>query len=192
MKVTPDITTKDAKGMDEFTTSFIKELVEYELEDQAAKIIEDITNKLRSESGFSYKTSTAKRINEEENRPLRKISPVYVKRHSNIEVTVRNTKDNSDTKDKLFVYGIFLDEENRKDYGMSNPQYTTVPGYLTVGSYIVKAVQTDNTSVALTGLLVDIDPDMWPSLDSLEARYDRIKVRDVSGDIAYMYAAPKR
>jgi len=192
MKVTLDITTKDTKGMDEFTTSFIKELVEYELEDQAAKIIEDITNKLRSESGFSYKTSTAKRINEEENRPLRKISPVYVKRHSNIEVTVRNTKDNSDTKDKLFVYGIFLDEENRKDYGMSNPQYTTVPGYLTVGSYIVKAVQTDNTSVALTGLLVDIDPAMWPSIDSLEAGYDRIKVRDVAGNIAYMYAAPKR
>ena len=192
MKVTLDITTKDTKGMDEFTTSFIKDLVEYELEDQAVKIIEDITNRLRSESGFNYKISTAKRINEEENRPLRKISPVYIKRHSNIEVTVRNTKDNSDTKDKLFVYGIFLDEENRKDYGMSNPQYTTVPGYLTVGSYIVKAVRTDNTSVALTGLLVDIDPDMWPSLDSLEAGYDRIKVRDVSGDIAYMYAAPKR
>ena len=192
MKVTLDITTKDTKGMDEFTTSFIKELVEYELEDQAAKIIEDITNRLRSESGFSYKISTAKRINEEENRPLRKISPVYIKRHSNIEVTVRNTKDNSGTKDKLFVYGIFLDEENRKDYGMSDPQYTTVPGYLTVGSYIVKAVETDNASVALTGLLVDIDPDMWPSLDSLEAGYDRIKVRDVSGDIAYMYTAPKR
>ena len=192
MKVTLDITTKDTKGMDEFTTSFIKDIVEYELEDQAVKIIEDITNRLRSESGFNYKIGTAKRINEEENRPLRKISPVYIKRHSNIEVTVRNTKDNSDTKDKLFVYGIFLDEENRKDYGMSNPQYTTVPGYLTVGSYIVKAVQTDNTSVALTGLLVDIDPAMWPSLDSLEAGYDRIKVRDVSGNIAYMYAAPKR
>ena len=192
MKVTLDITTKDTKGMDEFTTSFIKELVEYELEDQAAKIIEDITNRLRSESGFGYKISKAKRINEEENRPLRKISPVYIKRHSDIEVTISNTKDNSGTKDKLFVYGIFLDEENRKDYGMSNPQYTTVPGYLTVGSYIVRAVQTDNTSVALTGLLVDIDPDMWPSLDSLEAGYDRIKVRDVSGDIAYMYAAPKR
>lgn len=192
MKVTLDITTKDTKGMDEFTTSFIKDLVEYELEDQAVKIIEDITNRLRSESGFNYKISTAKRINEEENRPLRKISPVYIKRHSNIEVTVRNTKDNSDTKDKLFVYGIFLDEENRKDYGMSNPQYTTVPGYLTVGSYIVKAVQTDDTSVALTGLLVDIDPAMWPSLDSLEAGYDRIKVRDIDGNIAYMYAAPKR
>ena len=75
---------------------------------------------------------------------------------------------------------------------MSNPQYTTVPGYLTVGSYIVKAVETDNASVALTGLLVDIDPTMWPRLDSLEAGYDRIKVRDTSGNIAYMYAAPKR
>ena len=192
MKVTLDITTKDTKGMDEFTTSFIKEIVEHELENQAAKIIEDITDRVRSESGFSYKISKAKRINEEENRPLRKISPVYVKRHSNIEVTVRNTKDNSDTKDKLFVYGIFLDEENRKNYGMSNPQYTTVPGYLTVGSYIVQAVQTDNTSVALTGLLVDMDPAMWPRLDSLEAGYDRIKVRDTSGNIAYMYAAPKR
>ena len=192
MKVTLDITAKDTKGMDEFTTSFIKEIVEHKLENEAAKIIEDITNRLRSEDGFSYKISKAKRVNEEENRPLRKISPVYIKRHSNIEVTISNTKDNSDTKDKLFVYGIFLDEENRTEYGMSNPQYTTVPGYLTVGSYIVRAVQTDNTSVALTGLLVDIDPDMWPSLDSLEAGYDRIKVRDVSGDIAYMYAAPKR
>ena len=192
MKVTLDITTKDTKGMDELTTSFIKEIVEHELANEAAKILEDITNSLRSEDGFSYKISKAKCVNEEENRPLRKISPVYVKRHSNIEVTVRNTKDNSDTKDKLFVYGIFLDEENRKEYGMSNPQYTTVPGYLTVGSYIVRAVQTDNTSVALTGLLVDVDPAMWPSLDSLEAGYDRIKVRDVSGDIAYMYAAPKR
>ena len=42
MKVTLDITTKDTKGMDEFTTSFIKEIVEHELENEAAKIIEDI------------------------------------------------------------------------------------------------------------------------------------------------------
>ena len=56
------------RGMDEFTTDFIKEIVEHELENQAAKIIEDITDRVRSESGFSYKISKAKRINEEENR----------------------------------------------------------------------------------------------------------------------------
>ena len=44
MKVTLDITAKDTKGMDEFTTDFIKEIVERQLENEAAKIIDDVTN----------------------------------------------------------------------------------------------------------------------------------------------------
>ena len=48
MKVTLDITTKDTKGMDEFTTSFVKEIVEHELESEAIRIIENMTDRLRS------------------------------------------------------------------------------------------------------------------------------------------------
>lgn len=94
-------------------------------------------------------------------------------------------------ENKLFVYGIFLGKAQRDAYGMSNARYTTVPGYITVGSYIVEAVKVDEPSIQLTGLLVDVDPEQWPSIDSLEGGYERIKVKTLSGE-AWMYAAREK
>ena len=90
--------------------------------------------------------------------------------------------------DKLFVYGIFLDERNRNAYGMSNPHYATVAGYITIGSRIVQAVRADGLGAALTGLLVDVEPDQWPRIDMLESGYDRITITTTDGIEAYMYA----
>lgn len=101
---------------------------------------------------------------------------------------------------KLFVYGIFLGEGMREQYGMSNANYAVVPGYVTVsvGGSIVEAVPVDNEGVMLTGLLVDVAPksfgytgierDTWEALDGLEAGYDRIKVKTSGGQEAWMYA----
>lgn len=89
--------------------------------------------------------------------------------------------------EKLFVYGIFLDEDRRQRYGMSNPHYTTVPGYITVGGHIVEAVQVENKNIALTGVLVDMDSSRWEPLDRLEAGYNRVKVKTVTGEEAWMY-----
>lgn len=90
---------------------------------------------------------------------------------------------------KLFVYGIFLDQHNRDAYGMTNPEYDTVPNFITVGSYIAQAVRVDpQAGLCLTGLTVDVDPDKWESLDRLESGYERIEVITTSGEQAYMYA----
>lgn len=89
---------------------------------------------------------------------------------------------------KLFVYGIFLDEYNRRMYGMSNPRYATVLHYATVGYHIVKAVKIEGTSLALSGLIVDVDPSRWGDIDQLEGGYERIRVKTTNGDEAYMYA----
>lgn len=94
-------------------------------------------------------------------------------------------------RDKLFVYGIFLGQAARNSYGMINPRYTTVPGYITVGHGIVQAVKVDEPRIELTGLLVEIHPNQWPRLDRLEAGYQRIKVETGLGQ-AWMYAEPAR
>lgn len=86
---------------------------------------------------------------------------------------------------QLFVYGIFLDERNRKTYGMSNPRYETVEGYATKGGHIVTAYPTEGYT--LTGLVVDVDPRYWGYIDMLEAHYDRAVVKTTSGTDAYMY-----
>lgn len=89
---------------------------------------------------------------------------------------------------RLFVYGIFLGEANRVRFGMSNPEYATVPGYATFGDHIVQAVKIDGaTGLALTGLTVDVDPAHWDRLDQLEAGYDRNVVTTDSNEAVYMY-----
>lgn len=99
---------------------------------------------------------------------------------------------------RLFVYGIFLDESARQRYGMKNPRYATVKGFATVGGQIVEAVADERYT--LTGLLVDADPTYWARLDSLEWGYDRMLVKttteewnELTGRLetvwAYMYVA---
>ncbi len=87
---------------------------------------------------------------------------------------------------RLFVYGIFLDEHNRTAYGMSNPKYTTVSGYATFGMGIVQAYPVQEEA-GLTGLAVDVDPSRWNDIDSLERGYDRIKVEAYNGETLWMY-----
>lgn len=94
--------------------------------------------------------------------------------------------------EKLFVYGIFLDEGNRASFGMSNPEYRTVSGYLTKGSRIVSAYPVEDKRVALTGLLVDMDSSRWEPLDRLEGGYNRVKVTTTSGEKAWMYEGKGR
>lgn len=93
---------------------------------------------------------------------------------------------------KLFVYGIFLDERRRQTYGMTNPRYATVSGYITIGEHIVQAYPVDNDMIVLTGLLVDMNPAYWEELDALEGGYDRIIVQTTRGVDAYMYVAKER
>jgi hypothetical protein len=89
---------------------------------------------------------------------------------------------------KLFVYGIFLDEQARKAYKMTDPKYATVSDYVTIGNAIVQAVPVDSRfNCALTGLLVDIPIDQWDKLDLLEGGYDRIIIKTTGGHEAYMY-----
>ena len=92
---------------------------------------------------------------------------------------------------RLFVYGIFLDVENRFHYGMSNPEYAVVPDYVTrqCGMGIVEAVKVDGLGLGLTGFTVDVKPLKWPDIDRLEASYDRIVVRTLDGEDVYMYVA---
>lgn len=89
--------------------------------------------------------------------------------------------------DRLFVYGIFLDWENRVEYGMSNPEYTTVLDYATFGGGIVEAVHIPGLGLSLTGLAVDMNPDGWQRLDQLEYGYDRVIVTTTDGERVYMY-----
>ena len=90
--------------------------------------------------------------------------------------------------EKLFVYGIFLSERTRNNYGMSNPQYATVLDYVTVGHHIVQAVHKPGFGYSLTGLIVDMDSDMWEPLDMLEAGYARVRITTTDGESAWMYA----
>lgn len=93
--------------------------------------------------------------------------------------------DPYESENRLFVYGIFLDERNRVAFGMSNPEYTTVEGYATVGGSIVSAIK--DPRYTLTGLVVDVNPTMWSRIDSLESGYNRIKVTTTDGETVYMY-----
>lgn len=93
--------------------------------------------------------------------------------------------DPYESNNRLFVYGIFLDEVNRDYFGMSNPEYATVKGYATVGGSIVSAVEDERYT--LTGLVVDVDPIKWSAIDSLESGYNRIKVTTTDGETVYMY-----
>lgn len=90
---------------------------------------------------------------------------------------------------RLFVYGIFLGEGMRRVYGMSNPEYATVKDYITQGEYIVEAVPVSpEYGTALTGLVVDVDPSKWESLDVLETNYDRKIITTTNNERVYMYA----
>jgi hypothetical protein len=98
----------------------------------------------------------------------------------------------SDPTNRLFVYGIFLGQERRDEYGMYNANYATVPGFITKGNYIVQAEPTDEPSAELTGLTVDVDPRKWPMIDSLEMGYDRVLVTTSNNEVVNMYVAPQR
>lgn len=89
---------------------------------------------------------------------------------------------------KLFVYGIFLDENMREMYHMTNPKYDTVKDFATFGSTIVTAQYVPQAGLALTGVTVDYDPEQWERLDGLEGGYDRIIIDTTHGERAYMYA----
>jgi hypothetical protein len=94
---------------------------------------------------------------------------------------------------RLFVYGIFLGQTMRNAYGMTNPQYATVKGYVTIGHHIVQATYVgDDDRIALTGLTVDVEPDKWEDLDRLEGGYDRVLVTTTRNEQVYMYVAPER
>lgn len=89
---------------------------------------------------------------------------------------------------RLFVYGIFLDESARFAYGMSNPQYQTVKDYVTIGNGIVAAYKIPNYGFCLSGLVVNVDPDYWGRIDGLESGYNRIKVNTTDGEEVWIYA----
>src|SRR5258708_25919628 len=98
---------------------------------------------------------------------------------------------------KLFVYGIFLGERMRQAYGMTNPRYDTVKDYVTYGDHVVQAHHQPERGLALSGLVVDVEPyqlnelgqlhHVWSALDRLERGYDRIEIVTVTGEQAYMY-----
>lgn len=95
---------------------------------------------------------------------------------------------------RLFVYGIFLNEDNRAVYNMTNPRYAVVKGYKTVfiqPPKVIGAVKSTSTDV-LSGLLVNIDPRYWRAIDMLEQGYDRILIRTTLGEEAYMYVEKER
>lgn len=89
--------------------------------------------------------------------------------------------------ERLFVYGIFLSERNRKHYSMINPDYATVKDYATFGHHIVEAIHIPEHGLALTGLTVDIPSASWPELDALEGGYTRERVVTTDGEAVWMY-----
>lgn len=112
---------------------------------------------------------------------------------------------------RLFVYGIFLDQSRRDSYGMFGAHYATVKGYATRGGSIVEAVPA--LGYTLTGMIVDVsdkvleeqyesrgswevtgleEVDTWKKLDELEHGYDRIEIVTTGGDKAFMYVAKER
>lgn len=103
---------------------------------------------------------------------------------------IRLPIDAEQAVEKLFVYGIFLDEYNRKHYGMEFPSYDTVSNYITIGGIIVRAIKLNGWKASLTGLLVDVPTNRLSAIDALEAGYARIKVKTTSGIEAFMYAEP--
>jgi gamma-glutamylcyclotransferase (GGCT)/AIG2-like uncharacterized protein YtfP len=121
---------------------------------------------------------------------------IGIYKEANRQTDIRDLMAERNSGDKLFVYGIFLDEYNRKAYGMSNPAYDTVLDYATFGNGIVQAVRITRPEgkprLSLTGLVVDVDPAFWPDIDRLEQAYDRIEVETTSKQKAYMYVRPKR
>ena len=88
---------------------------------------------------------------------------------------------------RLFVYGIFLGAYAREIHGMSGEYYATVKDYCTYGNIIVAAVKQPNLGLALTGLIVNVDPKKWPIIDRLEFGYDRVKIETTTGEKAWMY-----
>lgn len=106
------------------------------------------------------------------------------------------------TSNKLFVYGIFLSEGMRKDFGMTNARFATVKGYATVGvpgslGNIVEAIRVSK-DFYLSGLIVDVPPKVitpqgvmsnWERLDRLEGSYDRKMVTTAEYDKCWMYVA---
>lgn len=108
----------------------------------------------------------------------------------NKQKPVRILEDAQSAIEKLFVYGIFLDETNRENYGMENPSYDTVRGFITIGDYIVRAVPSTILGASLTGLLVDVPTRNFQRIDILETGYARIKVQTSSGIEAFMYSLP--
>lgn len=103
---------------------------------------------------------------------------------------------------KLFVYGIFLDQHAREQYGMTGEHYATVRDYATIGGKIVAAIKANG--YCLTGLVVDVpekryyppaperpdyELDNWQSLDSLESGYDRVKIKTTDGEKCWLYVA---
>lgn len=111
------------------------------------------------------------------------------------------------TSNKLFVYGIFLSEDTRKTYGMTNPRYATVLDYVTTGcgDSIVGAKKLGHKydqpryeRYELSGLIVNVPPKRitpqgvvsnWERLDRLEGAYDRKMVRTTDGEQCWMYVA---
>lgn len=100
---------------------------------------------------------------------------------------------------RFFVYGIFLGEYSREKYGMINPRYATVRGFVTVGvnaqGTIVEAKKAPSDMV-LTGLVVDVpvkvqtpygELDNIDRLDRMEAGYNRITITTTDGDKCQMY-----
>lgn len=92
-------------------------------------------------------------------------------------------------QDKLFVYGIFLGEKLRNMYGMSNPRYGVIRGLTTIllGGNIVGAYRVENEDIALTGLIVDVNPTYWQEIDDLERGYTRTEAITESGERVWIY-----
>lgn len=61
--------------------------------------------------------------------------------------------DQSEIKfgDKIFLYGQFLE----KMFEFPNPQYNSVVGYMTVGGYHVRAIETYVFGASLPGFVAD-------------------------------------
>jgi hypothetical protein len=110
---------------------------------------------------------------------------------------------NGEELDRLFVYGIFLDESKREQYGMYSPYYATVEGYATVGlgygNIIVEAIPVREGNFVLTGMIVRVatrgtnifgmQVNSWAMLDALEAGYKRELITTTEGEEAWMYVA---
>lgn len=91
---------------------------------------------------------------------------------------------------KFFFYGIFIDAEIRKGYGLPEyAKYSTISDYATYGNNIVKAAYTPSLGLSLTGVLVDVPDEQIEMLDQAERGYDRIEIETHNAK-AQMYVAP--